>query len=102
MIAAEQGKDTAPRLVHQPHDFVSVATDDGKLIYIGLKDRAEFDRIALPCTDHGEKETGHLLSKSLDTDSVWIIFQYWLKSETTEAFLERRQRERRDREAVAS
>lgn len=53
----------------------------GTLVYVLLKDRAEFDRLKLEATDHGEDERGgHVLSKSLDANGVMVIFQFWIKS----------------------
>jgi hypothetical protein len=72
------------RLEHRPADYINVL-EGGELIYIGFADRAAFDRIALPCTDHGEKDHGHVLTKSLDAGGIYIVFQYFLKSRTIEA-----------------
>lgn len=70
--------------VHAPQEFVSVTTPT--LIYIGVKDREDFDKIALPLHDAGENERGHVLVKrlgDLDGRAVTIIFQHWLKSLTS-------------------
>lgn len=75
------------RLEHRPMDYINVL-EGGELIYVGFADRAAFDRIALPCTDHGENDRGHLLTKSLfatDDSGIHIVFQYFLKSRTIEA-----------------
>jgi hypothetical protein len=65
-------------------DYVGVVPG-GKLVYVLMEKRVEFDKIALPVTDHGEHLTGHVLSKSMDGDGVYVVFQYWLKSRTHEA-----------------
>lgn len=76
-----------------PQEYVGVTTPT--LIYIGIKDRAEFDKIALPLHDAGENERGHVLVKRLgecDGTSVTIIFQHWLKSLTTAGYTALRER----------
>lgn len=55
--------------------FVGVM-EPGTLIYIGVPDRAAFDRIARPCTDHAPK---NLLTKSIDGDGICVVFQHWLE-----------------------
>lgn len=62
-------------------DYVGVYPG-GTLVYILMKNREEFDFLALPVTDHGEDNNGHVLSKSLAADGVHVVFQYWLKSRT--------------------
>lgn len=72
---------------HRPQEFVGVTTPT--LIYIGVKDRADFDKIASPLHDAGENERGHVLVKrigDLDGKNVTIIFQHWLKSLTTAGY----------------
>lgn len=64
-------------------DYVGLG--DGRLIYILIAKREEFDRIALPATDHGETENGHVLSKSIDKDGLYVVFQHWLLEKTIEA-----------------
>lgn len=80
------------RLVHRPFDFVRVAADT--FVYVGVADRAQFDLIAAPCTDHGENNNGHLLSKWVEGDGVRVIFQHWLLIRTAEAILADREAER--------
>jgi hypothetical protein len=58
--------------------FVGVM-EPGTLIYIGVPDRAAFDRIARPCTDHAPK---NLLTKTVDADGIYIVFQHWLLERT--------------------
>jgi hypothetical protein len=72
-------------LEHRPQTFVGVTTPT--LIYVGIADREAFDRIAAPCTDHGQKPTGHVLSKSVDNGSVLVVFQYWINNMTVDAIL---------------
>jgi hypothetical protein len=73
------------RFEHRPQDFVGIA--DGHLIYIGVGKREDFDKIAAPLIDHGENERGHVLSKTVKGDGVQVVFQYWLKSLTTDAVI---------------
>lgn len=55
-------------------------------IYIIVPDRAKFDMITRPVTDHGEKENGcHVLTKSVgdmlaaETHGT-VVFQHWIKN----------------------
>lgn len=73
------------RLEHNPQVF-AVVMPSGRLVYVSLAKREEFDRLPLPCTDHGEDRNGHILSKALDADGVRIVFQFWQKRRTDEAF----------------
>ncbi|RUV98276.1 MAG: hypothetical protein EOR57_05765 [Mesorhizobium sp.] len=67
-------------------DFIAVA--DKQLVYIGMTNREAFDRIDLPVLDHGDNnEKGHVLSKKVGnfgSDEVTVVFQYWLKSPTSD------------------
>jgi hypothetical protein len=72
------------RLEHRPTDFVGV-TPNGKFIFVGMAKREEFDKIAATVTDHGQDANGHVLSKAIEGDGIYVIFQYWLKSRTIEA-----------------
>ena len=83
-----------PRLQSCRLDRDSVAIGDGKLIYLLIAKREEFDRIALPVTDHGENDRGHVITKSVNTDGVYIVFQHWLKELTIEAIREDNERRR--------
>lgn len=78
-----------------------VAIGDGKLIYILVAKRCEFDLIALPVIDNGEQENGHVLTKSLDKDGIYIVFQHWLKERTIEAIREDNEKRRALLEGVA-
>ena len=71
------------RLRNNPTVFVGVPTPT--LIYVGIADREDFDRIAVRCVDHGEREDGHVLSKMLKSGKRTVIFQHWIKSLTLEA-----------------
>jgi len=73
------------RFEHRPLNFVNIAHPH--IVYIGIADRAEFDSLDLPCSDHGENDRGHVLVKSLEASGVMVIFQYWIKSRTAEALL---------------
>lgn len=78
----------APRFTYDPQQFVGVA--DPELIYVGIKDREAFDRIALPLTDYGPNDQGHVLIKQLGSmrrGEVTVIFQHWLLSLTIEAMM---------------
>ena len=71
----------------RPLEFVSVTTPT--LIFIGVDDRADFDKIALPLQDSGQNERGHVLVKRLGDfsgDKPTIVFQHWLLSPTTEGY----------------
>lgn len=79
---------------YRPMEFIDVTTPT--LIYIGIQNREDFDKIAAPLHDAGANERGHVLVKivgELDGRSVTIIFQHWLKSLTTAGL--QRLRERR-------
>ncbi|MGB3044154.1 MAG: hypothetical protein WBB98_13305 [Xanthobacteraceae bacterium] len=83
---------SADRFEENPMEFVGVTSPT--LIYIGVKSRADFDKIDRPCTNHGLTPTGHLLSKHVEGDGVYIVFQHWLKSETFAAMCARRSAKR--------
>jgi hypothetical protein len=75
------------RLEHRPLEFVGVATPT--MIYVGLANRDDFDRIAAPVHDSGENENGHVLTKTIGNYGTGIvIFQYWLKTRTFGALRE--------------
>lgn len=46
-------------------------------VWIIIDNRAAFDLIDLPMTDHGPKPTGHVISKVID-GPYYIIFQHWI------------------------
>jgi DNA-binding LacI/PurR family transcriptional regulator len=71
------------RLESKPMVFVGVPTPT--TIYVGLSDREDFDKIAARCTDHGEREIGHVLTKQIKSGRRTVIFQFWIKSLTIEA-----------------
>lgn len=51
----------------------------GKLIYVSVEKREDFDLIALPETDH-RSESGRVLAKAIDADAdVYVVFQHWLE-----------------------
>lgn len=74
--------------VHNPQTFVGVSHPN--FIYVGVGSRDDFDRIGVPAIDHGENDVGHVLTKSVEENGVRVIFQFWLKSLTAEAYLRRR------------
>lgn len=70
----------AERSEHKPVQFVTVANPT--IVYVGIADRGDFDKIAKPCHDHGESDNGHVLTKVVGNygdDEVTIIFQHWLR-----------------------
>jgi hypothetical protein len=78
-----------------------VAVGGGKVIYILIAKRAEFDRIALPVVDNGENDNGHVITKSLDQGGLYIVFQHWLKERTIEAIGEDNEKRRASLEDTA-
>lgn len=84
----------SPRLQVPKNDSNYVNIADGKLIYVLVAKRDEFDRIDLAVTDHGEGENGHVLSKSLSKDGMYIVFQHWLLERTIEAIREDNEKRR--------
>ena len=69
---------------HRPTDFIGVLPN-GEYVFVGMASREDFDKIALPVIDRGENENGHVLIKTVDSNGISIVFQYWLKSRTAEA-----------------
>lgn len=57
-------------------DFIGVSTP--RWIYIGISDRAAFDRIDRPL-DHAEQAGTQVLTKTVEQDEVSVIFQHWLE-----------------------
>ena len=51
----------------------------GNLMYVILEGRPAFDLIDLPMTDHGPKPHGHVLTKNIDQEEQYIVFQYWIE-----------------------
>jgi hypothetical protein len=69
---------------HRPMNFVGVA--DARLVYVGIANRADFDKIGAPCQNI-ENENSHILVKNIggfEADTVTVVFQHWLKSRTTQ------------------
>lgn len=73
-------------------DYVGVWPGFG-WIYVIVPDRAKFDMIERPVTDHGEKEDGsHVLTKSVGESLAsethgTVIFQHWIKTADSSATL---------------
>lgn len=65
-------------------DYIGVHPG-GTLVYVLMSKRDEFDMLAAPAIDHGEKESGHVLTKNVEGGGVYVVFQYWLKQRTIEA-----------------
>lgn len=57
------------------HDWVSVLTP--RLVYVGIADRSEFDRIAAPVRDDGADGGPKVLVKSVEEHGVQVVFQHW-------------------------
>jgi len=51
--------------------------DGGRLIYLIVDDRAKFDIINLPATEHRHANGGVVLAKAI-TAPVYIVFQHWI------------------------
>ena len=73
------------RFEPRSQDFILVT--DGHFIYIGIGKQEDFDKIAVPMVDHGENDRGHVLAKTVVGGGVQVVFQYWLKSVTTDALI---------------
>ena len=58
-------------------NWASVMTPD--YVYVGIVKREEFDRIALPATDHGVNNPDRLvLTKTArDPSGCTVVFQHW-------------------------
>lgn len=58
-------------------NWASVMTPD--YVYVGIVKRDEFDRIALPATDHGAANPDRpLLTKTArDPSGCTVVFQHW-------------------------
>lgn len=78
--------------VRNEHDYVG--TPYPGLTYVLVAKREQFDLISLPLTDHGENDQGHVLSKAMDKDGIYIVFQHWLKERTIEAIREDNEKRR--------
>lgn len=78
-------------LHHGPYDAISVL--HGRLIYISIADRAAFDKIAAPCIDRGQKDYGHVLTKTIEQsragDTVEVTFRYHINRLSDAALLRR-------------
>jgi hypothetical protein len=73
------------RYEHKPRDFVGIV--DPHWIYIGVGKREDFDKIAVPLVNHGENDRGYVLTKTVEQHGVQVVFQFWIKSRTDEAFI---------------
>lgn len=51
----------------------------GNLMYVVFEDRPAFDLIDLPMTDHGTKSHGHVITKNIDHENQYIVFQFWVE-----------------------
>lgn len=87
------------RTEHNPAQFVGVATPT--LIFVGMPSREAFDMIDAPVGDIGIKPDGtHVLTKTVGNlvggDKPTVVFQYWLKSLTTDGYRARLLEKERD------
>jgi hypothetical protein len=85
------------RLEHRPRDFVRVV--DSHLILIGVAKREDFDKIAVPGIDHGADDSGHVLTKMVESggSGVQVVFQYWLLPRTDAAVITGMQRDKKQK-----
>jgi hypothetical protein len=65
----------------QDHDYVGVHSD-AKVIYVRVAQRQTFDQIPLPVVEHDNRAAnrGHLLSKTLESKELTVVFQHWLEN----------------------
>ncbi|KWR88806.1 hypothetical protein [Cupriavidus sp. IDO] len=64
-----------------PSSWASVVTPT--CVFVGIADREEFDRLALPAKDHRQQinelvPRRNVLTKSLEAEGVMVVFQHWL------------------------
>lgn len=55
----------------------------GNLMYVIFEHRPSFDLIDLPMTDHGPKPHGHVITKNIDHENQYIVFQFWIEKPPT-------------------
>lgn len=48
------------------------------VIYVVIDDRADFDKIDRPASEHITPGVGHCLAKTVEQAGVLVIFQHWL------------------------
>lgn len=92
--AGDRGVETADPsdYEHAPQMYVGVLSPS--FVHVGMKDRADFDKIAADC-DTIDNENGTILIKAVQQPGgVRVIFQYWQKSLRASAFIRRRQQQR--------
>ncbi|AQV94786.1 hypothetical protein BJN34_12935 [Cupriavidus necator] len=68
-----------------PRNWASVTTPT--CVFVGIADRAEFDRLALPAKDHRQQVSEmvpprNVLTKALDADGVMVVFQHWIPKDS--------------------
>jgi hypothetical protein len=61
----------------ETHDYVGVHGKE-KMVYVLIASRAKFDEIPLPVSEHDNRALGKVLSKTLESTELWVIFQHWL------------------------
>jgi hypothetical protein len=68
-------------LSEQEHDYVDVH-GDGRIVYVLVAKREKFDEIPLPAVEHDNRaeNRSHLLTKTLDSTELKVVFQHWLDS----------------------
>jgi len=70
----------------QARNWASVSTS--KVVYVGIVDRAEFDRIELPATEHAaiagllpSEPARRCISKmAADATGLLVVFQHWVQA----------------------
>jgi hypothetical protein len=68
-------------LSEQEHDYVDVH-GDARIVYVLVAKREKFDEIPLPAVEHDNRaeNRSHLLTKTLDSTDLKVVFQHWLDS----------------------
>jgi len=57
------------------------------VVFIGIANREEFDRLAVPTKDHRHQVSErvprrNVLTKSIEADGVTVVFQHWLNADS--------------------
>jgi len=68
-------------LSEQEHDYVDVH-GDARIVYVLVAKREKFDEIPLSAVEHDNRaeNRSHLLTKTLDSTELKVVFQHWLDS----------------------
>lgn len=76
---------TPSRFESNPTTYVSVLGPQH--VFIGIRSREDFDKIALPCVEVGPNHKGHVLCKHLESAGVSVVFQHWIQQVTLDALV---------------